>query len=49
MTNDRIYKTLKVESNEIEAKCNLLFAEGYEVITLCAAEGSRVIILAKKN
>lgn len=49
MSNNRVYKTLKVESNEIEAKSNLLYAEGYEVITLCAAEGSKVIILAKKN
>lgn len=49
MSNNRVYKTLKVESNEIEAKCNLLFAENYEVITICQAEGSKVIILAKRT
>lgn len=48
MTATKFYKTIKCEQNDIEKKANLLFADNYEVITICQAEGSKVIILAKK-
>lgn len=48
MTSDKIYKTIKVEVNDIESKSNLLFADGYNIVTICPVEGTKVMILAMR-